>query len=232
MNLWSATPTLRSNSILQAKEFDGVRPFRTLRPLKAWNPEKFAQTQIRGLVRNVFLSREGVRQIVLSAVDPETDVRSVCRCIGETLASEKVGNVAVVEGGHRHARGKAASSGASDDPNDPRSYAACIAENLWLVAGQGADASTPREQLLTRLSMLRRDFEYSILEVAPAGYSDEAIASAHAADGVILVLSARHTRRATARTVKEMFELANVRMLGAVLSDRTFPIPEKIYQRL
>src|SRR5258708_26835679 len=52
------------------------------------------------------------------------------------------------------------------------------------------------------------------------------------ADGVILVLSAQRTRRVTARNVKEGLERAEARILGTVLSDRDFPIPERIYRRV
>jgi Mrp family chromosome partitioning ATPase len=52
------------------------------------------------------------------------------------------------------------------------------------------------------------------------------------ADGIILVLSARHTRRVTACKIKETLQAAQARLLGTVLSDRVFPIPEAIYRRL
>jgi Mrp family chromosome partitioning ATPase len=55
---------------------------------------------------------------------------------------------------------------------------------------------------------------------------------AQLADGIVLVLSAQHTRRITARKVKEQLEAAQARFLGTVLSDRVFPIPERIYRRL
>jgi len=55
---------------------------------------------------------------------------------------------------------------------------------------------------------------------------------AQIADGVVLVVSAERTRRAAACKIKEMLEAAQVRLLGAVLSDREFPIPERIYRRL
>jgi hypothetical protein len=35
-----------------------------------------------------------------------------------------------------------------------------------------------------------------------------------------------------ARKIKETLEGAQVRILGTVLSDRVFPIPEEIYRRL
>jgi Mrp family chromosome partitioning ATPase len=80
------------------------------------------------------------------------------------------------------------------------------------------------------LAEVRREFEYSIVAAPPAGESNEALAMAQFADGIILVLSAMHTRRVTARKIAEV--LAQVRLLGTVLADREFPMPEGIYRRL
>jgi protein-tyrosine kinase len=52
------------------------------------------------------------------------------------------------------------------------------------------------------------------------------------ADGVILVVEANSTRREMARTAKETFDDANVKLLGAILNNRTFPIPEALYRKL
>ena len=51
-------------------------------------------------------------------------------------------------------------------------------------------------------------------------------------DGVVLVLEANSTRRVAARKAQQAVEAANVRVLGTVLNNRTFPIPEKIYRLL
>ncbi len=82
------------------------------------------------------------------------------------------------------------------------------------------------------LGAVRREFDYSILEGPPAGESNEATSMAQFADGIILVLSAGSTRRVVARRIKEMLEAAQARVLGTVLTDRVFPIPERIYRRL
>jgi len=49
---------------------------------------------------------------------------------------------------------------------------------------------------------------------------------------VVLVLEANATRRVAALSAKEALEAAGVRLLGTVLNDRTFPIPEKLYRKL
>jgi Mrp family chromosome partitioning ATPase len=51
-------------------------------------------------------------------------------------------------------------------------------------------------------------------------------------DGVVLVLEANATRRDAARRVKEILNAANVSVLGVVLNNRTFPIPDVLYRRL
>jgi Mrp family chromosome partitioning ATPase len=82
------------------------------------------------------------------------------------------------------------------------------------------------------LADVRMQFGYSIVEAPPAGESDLATAMAQFADGIILVLSAQRTRRIMARKIKGMLEAAQARILGTVLSDRVFPIPDGIYRRL
>jgi Mrp family chromosome partitioning ATPase len=51
-------------------------------------------------------------------------------------------------------------------------------------------------------------------------------------DGLVLVLKANSTRRDSTREITQQLQAANIRMLGAVLNQRTFPIPEGIYSKL
>jgi hypothetical protein len=52
------------------------------------------------------------------------------------------------------------------------------------------------------------------------------------AHGAILVLEANSTRRVATRKAKQALEATNVRVLGIVLNNRTFPILKRIYQLL
>jgi hypothetical protein len=114
-----------------------------------------------------------------------------------------------------------------------RRIATRVRGNLWLVPGAaGHEEHRTAASLHSYLGELRREFEYSIVEAAPAGDSNDTTAMAQFADGIILVLSAVRTRKVTARKVKQVLEVAQVRLLGTVLSDRVFPIPERIYRRL
>jgi Mrp family chromosome partitioning ATPase len=51
-------------------------------------------------------------------------------------------------------------------------------------------------------------------------------------DGIVLVLRANSSRRESARKATQDLQNAKARVLGAVLNQRTFPIPESIYKKL
>jgi len=201
-----------------------------------WNPEDFAREQIRGLVRQVFFSNveRRVRQVVFSAMDPETDARSICRQVGEALALETAGSVAVVGEYPRALQDIGKYQPKHQDGSTPlREAATRLRGNLWLVPAAEKDGlrrTTP--SLHAYLGAICGEFEYSILEGPPAVESNEAMSMAQFADGIILVLSARRTRRVVARKIKAMLDATQARVLGTVLTDRVFPIPEGIYRRL
>jgi hypothetical protein len=206
-----------------------------------WNPEYFGREQLRGLVRQVFFSiaQRSVRQIIFSAADPETDVRNLCWQVGEALALETQASIAVVGEYPQASQAQATHTGTTeqqlvdDEGISLRQSATRAGNNLWLVPPPGnGKENTISAWLHSYLCGMRAGFEYSIVAGPPAGESNTATAMAQLADGIVLVLSANHTRRITARKIKERLEGAQACLLGTVLSDRVFPIPEGIYRRL
>jgi len=204
-----------------------------------WTRSDFSKEQIRGLVRQAFFSGADrpVRQIVLSAVDTDKEILSICREVGEVLADETKGSVAVV--GHfpeivelQQIQPGESVGRQGIDRSGLRGMATKRRSNLWWLSRDDNTDSGSASALHRFLGQVRREFDYSILEAACAADSHEAEAMAQFADGIILVLSAQHTRRAVARKVKNALDATKARLLGAVLSDRTFPIPEAIYRRL
>jgi Mrp family chromosome partitioning ATPase len=79
---------------------------------------------------------------------------------------------------------------------------------------------------------LRNHFRYVVIHSEPLRLETSSILLSRWADGVVLVLEANSTRRDTARRAKENLAAAGVSVLGVVLNNRTFPIPEAIYRRL
>jgi len=216
---------------------EAPRRLEILRRPESWNPAKYAREQIRLLVRRVFFSESSrIRQVVVSAIEHETAIRGFCKEMGAVLSREVSRDVAVVEGWKDVSRGEGFGSElrerSRNSNGELRRHATQAEANLWRLSGSddeafGADASMP-----TRLWRIRREFEYSILVGENLVASHEAAALAELSDGMILVLSALRTRRATAVNVKQRLDASGVRLLGAVLRDRDFPIPEGIYRKL
>jgi Mrp family chromosome partitioning ATPase len=118
-----------------------------------------------------------------------------------------------------------------------RQYAQRLSRpNLWLVSS-GVEHDSSQELLTsgrmrTRIAELRAEFNFVLMDVAPLNVCNLAMVFGGQSDGLVLVLKANSTRRDATREITQQLQAANVRMLGAVLNQRTFPIPENIYNRL
>jgi Mrp family chromosome partitioning ATPase len=109
--------------------------------------------------------------------------------------------------------------------------------NLWLMscgslAGQGGQTLVASKALGARISELRAAFDYLVIDAPPLSLCGDAATLGQAAEGVALVIAESDTRKERARHAVQELAKANVRVLGAVLNKRTFPIPQKIYDRL
>lgn len=207
--------------------------------IDGWNPENFAREQIQRLVRQLFRVSASLsaHQVIFSALEPDTDIQAICMRVGQALASETSSEVAVVGGAPEEVAGLERYLAEPDyeprERNSPlRRAATRLGRNLWLVPVDMTPEKDKSAAMQSFFSEIRHEFEYSIVQGQPAGESSMTTEIGQVADGVVLVISAQRTRRASARKIKEMLEEAQVRLLGTVLSDREFPIPEGIYRRL
>jgi hypothetical protein len=198
-----------------------------------WDPGDFAHEQIRGLVRRVFFAggQRPVKQVVFSAAESHIDVATICEQVARALALETRSAVVFVvrqepEEITAHSRGSGSIKLCSTQ----------MMTNLWRVRksslGERGNEAGTGLHWLSCLMELRNEFEYAVIEGPVAAISSEAALLGQLTDGIILVVGAHSTRKATARKIKETLEGAQSRILGTVLSDRRFPIPEKIYSRL
>jgi Mrp family chromosome partitioning ATPase len=118
----------------------------------------------------------------------------------------------------------------------PREHCLQLEDNLWL-AGPSMLANEnrvllPVHDLKDRLAQLRDVFEYVVIDAPGTSVCGDAQLLGKVADAAILAIEANSTRRLTARKAKETLEAAGVRLLGTVLCNRSFPIPERLYKRL
>lgn len=199
--------------------------------------------EIGRLVQSVFLGPQGARHVVFAGPEPGCGSTWTCAHATDLLASA-CGKVCVVDCNMRapglHLQfGIENHHGLSDALrcSDPmQNYAKRLSRNLWLLSC-GSDPENGQtmlgsEQMRSRLAELRSAFDYVLIDSAPMNVSRDAIVLGGFTDGVVLVLKAHSSRRETARTAVQDLAAANVRTLGAVLNQRTFPIPEKLYRRL
>jgi hypothetical protein len=228
---------LGSEAVAAVVTETAMPPAKILRHPNAWNPSDFGREQIRGLVRRVFFGspEREAKHVVFSAAEPGIDLANICDQVGRALALETQAHIAVVgrESGIEQIAGP---SVVYVGATGIKSRSLQIGINLWRVPELGLSA--PSKELgtglywLSCLAALRSEFEFAVIQGPIAGASSEAALLGQLADGIILVLGAHTTRKATARKIKENLEGGQSRILGTVLSDRSFPIPERIYRLL
>ncbi|HXY02858.1 MAG TPA: hypothetical protein VEI49_04730 [Terriglobales bacterium] len=201
-----------------------------------------AEQQISGLVRQIFLQggKKKARQVSFSAVDEDTEIACLCMMVGNALQRQDSGTTCVVDAMPRWATKevRAIDGRVSRQPRfgSLRDAAQQLSDRLWFMKSEVLREDGARQWSASwirgRLAELRLDFDYTVLLGPPASSHDEATLLASRCDGIVLVLRANSTRRLVAQKVKEKLQAANVRILGAVMTERTFPIPETIYHKL
>jgi capsular polysaccharide biosynthesis protein len=102
-----------------------------------------------------------------------------------------------------------------------------VPRQSWLPDACGLRLS---DRNLSRLRELTTEFDFSILWCAPVSWLTTSIG--HACDGMVLVLTANKTRRLVAAQIKDQLRKAQVRLLGTVLAERRFPVPQGLYRSL
>jgi succinoglycan biosynthesis transport protein ExoP len=203
---------------------------------------------VQRLVQRLFLmpDPEAVPQVVLFAfVGAGNGGSRLCARVAERRAAEGRGSVCVVDTNlhfpvlHQFfgMSGKKGLTEALCARGAVRSFVEPVAgSNLWVmscgsaVAEVGAHLSPERLRACT--SELRAEFDCVLIDAPPTSFLEDLVVLGRVSDGVVLVVEANATRRETARKAKESLEAANVRLLGAVLTERTFPLPEALYRYL
>lgn len=82
------------------------------------------------------------------------------------------------------------------------------------------------------LSDLHRHYAFIIIDASPLLSAPEAGLIAAAADGTVMIVRARRTRREVVQRALRLLAHSNGRVVGAVLNDRRYPIPSFFYRRL
>lgn len=205
----------------------------------------FTREEVLRLVQRLFLGAENLgtnagRRVVFCGIDNIEGSNVLCARIGRVLAEQVQSQVCVVDANVRVPSSNPLIDLLPFDDSESRGSprkgpSRRVTDNLWLAFGDSActnGAGPTLDDVQNWIGGLPADFAHVVISAPPIGsYSDAALLG-QAADGVVLVLEANATRRIAALRAKQILLASDVRLLGTVLNNRTYPIPEKVYRLL
>jgi len=209
--------------------------------------EGAAREEVTKLVQRLFLMSGGqrTRQVVFSGTEQGNGCSWICAHAADILAAQTAASVCVVDCdvhyptlhtefqvANHYGLAEALQSG-----EPARQFAQQLSRpNLWLLSSGSGNENTQRlltlDRMRKRMFELRAEFDYVLLDVAPLNSGNHATVLGSWCDGVALVLKANSSSRKAARKAVQDLQDAKASVLGAVLNQRTFPIPQSIYNRL
>jgi len=189
--------------------------------------------QIRALVQQLFFRHESkpVRHVGFATIEASTETATLCLEVARALAEQDRYDVGLID-----AHPDSVPLQTQLQIPSPHHAEATwpIAPRLWMVPRQSwlPDASAGRitDQNLSRLREFTAEFDFSILWCAPVSWLTASIG--RTCDGLVLVLTANKTRRLVAAQIKDQLSKAQVPLLGTVLAERRFPVPQGLYRSL
>ncbi len=206
--------------------------------------EGFSREEMNKLVQRLFPS-DGARVVVFSTVERGAGCTWLTAQVAQTLAAQGRSSVCLVDANFRvpamhdvfAINNQQGLSDAVVDGGRTQDYLRSTPQsNLWLLTNgspeKAAQAVASSQALLECVQQLRAQFEYVLIDSAPMNLYNDTLSIASAADGIALVLKANSSRREIAQKMVQEARSANIRVLGAVLNQRTFPVPESVYRRL
>ena len=207
-----------------------------------------ARVEEAELVQRVFIlpAQEAPRVVAFCGVEQSDGAGGICTRAGLYLANQTGSSVCVVEGNFQSPSlhqyfSLDNSRGLLDavlESGPIRDFVFSFREsNLSVLSGGSLCGKTQAwwksESLRHRIAELRQEFSYVLIYGPPVRQKHiDAVLLGQIADGIILILESMVTRREAARTAKENLFAANVNVLGAVLNNHSFSIPETLYKRL
>jgi succinoglycan biosynthesis transport protein ExoP len=209
--------------------------------------EPAAREESLKLVQRLFLTQgqTSPKAVMFGAIDSGNACSRLCAMTAELLAESASCSVCLVEGNFRtpslpNVFGVDNHYGLADSLRQEgpiRGFAKQVrCKGLWLLSSGSQWKDSLKllngDRMKERIAELRKEFDYLLIDVPPLNIYGDAMAFGSLVDGVVLVLEANATRREAALRVAENLRATRIPVLGAVLNNRTFPIPRALYERL
>ena len=203
-----------------------------------------SRQQIAGLVKGLFLlPTSTTHAVAVASAEPGYDIAPLASGAAECLSKLSSGRVCLIDADFVSAKarnniGVCGRPGLGDVLRGKASLQDVLtrfAHNLWVLpvgtpAGYAEDHNM--DTLTEIVVALRRESEYLLVQAPPLNDVNSAIVFAKLTDGLLLVVEANRTRRDLAQALKARLDAAGVSVLGAVLNNRTYPVPPTIYAKL
>jgi Flp pilus assembly CpaE family ATPase len=202
------------------------------------------QPEICKLIQSLFDSRWGAGPQLVAFVPVEADLESeiLCARTASALAAMSSGSVVLVDldiRSTREAKDGGRRAGVADAferdlPLDEFATQSDIERLHVIPASSSNDAASllASSHVGPHLSALRKRFDHILVQAPPVSRGPGALVVAAACDAVVLVVESHVTRREIVHKAKHDLLRCGANVVGAVLNRRTFPIPQKIYERL
>jgi Mrp family chromosome partitioning ATPase len=209
--------------------------------------DQIAREESHRMVHHIFMTQkqEPPRVVVFAGIDHGNGCSRICVRTAEAIMENLRGSICIVEANFRspslpHLYKTTNHFGLTDaliGEGPIRSFAKPVCNgNLHLISSGSLAADSHgllnSNRLRTRFRELRNEFDYIVIDAPPLTRYSDAIALGKVADGLVLVLEANSTRREAAIRISDHLRASQIRILGAVLNKRTFPIPEPLYRHL
>jgi len=199
-----------------------------------------AREESQRFIERVFASATADRPRILAFSGADTGVGCtfVATSIARTLAENEDSRVCLLDGDMRSS--SSASSWLLETREVPNSSIGFepiqVGERLWFQSCRFAFRSDvqqfDQEKLAALLIALKSEFDYVIVDTAPIMRYTETTLISRLVDGLVIVVEAYSSRRHVVRKVAEYLTGTRITCLGAILNNRTFPIPSLFYDRL
>jgi hypothetical protein len=187
---------------------------------------KQAQYEIERLTESVFYRKNGLHYTSVLMVDLGGNTSSlwVATGVASVLGKAMHDMVHVLAvGGRASEINRASEKGELDSASG-----SCVLEHI-------ADPSLAAESmnaLTDRLSAIKADGRMTIVHLSQLKDQTINFSRIDFVDGVILLVRATQTRRAALAMIERQLAMAGAPLLGSVLLDRDYPIPENLYRLL
>jgi len=211
-------------------------------PVRPPPGERIERGAIHTLAQRLFLVPDpdaAPRTVLLCSVGEVSRSAPLAVQLAQTLAVPADSSVCLVDANIyspslHHFFERDGRRGLTDALRNPGEIRSCVQHlapsNIWFLSG-GSSVPDPHtfmtaDRLRPFLAELRSQFDRVLIDAPPVGPRVDAVWLGRLTDGVVLVLEAGATRRDQAIRAKESFDAVGVKVLGAVLTEHSVPIPK------